>query len=295
MNRRYVMIALLLCANLLVAGKKKTVTLVPLNGTPVTIVVNEKEKEYYTLSPRNPVKLQVDGPGKLEVISRLKLSRDNADVQKYSVRVTEGKNTLKVQSTQTDKSDATFKLSQDVASKSRKFSLTIPDGSFTYEFFLDDTPAEAAVRFLLEPAKGRRNLVAIEPLSYDKIVTAKINENLIAYYVASRERGVQFRVVGPTRVEVNARLNYDQTMKGEQKYSLLVTEAGKQVAQKLLQTSKSVGLAYEDWKEVVPGKPNSVSITVPEGEHTYQITLGESIAQSVSLKFSIPKKDLDNE
>lgn len=277
-------------------GGTKSVVLVPLNGTKVPIQLKGNEKEYYLLRHNAPLKVQLEGPGKFTVISRLKLDATSAETEKYSLRVTEGKNTLKVQSTQTGKSDdAVFKSSGEIAGKSRKFSLLVPEGSATYEVFLDDTPKEAAVRFLMKPSKGKRKLVAIEPLSYDRVVTANIKENLVVYYVATREHAVQFRAVGPTKVQVSARLNYDQSMKGEQKYSLVIREGSRDAGVKSLVTTKSVDLAYEEWKEVVPGKTNSVSLDVPAGEHTFQITIGESIGRSVSLRFSIPKKDLGNE
>ena len=147
------------------------------------------------------------------------------------------------------------------------------------------------MRFQFEPEQGK-HLVAIEPLSYDRVATAVINENLTAYYVATAARPVQLRIVGPTRVSLANRLNYDVTMKGEQKYTLSVREGDALVKQWPLQTTKSTGLKYEDWKDVVPGKSIDLILQVPEGEHVYKVSLGESVAQSVSLKFSVPKSDL---
>ena len=282
-------------SNILHAGKHRSVTLVPQNGSPVTLIVSGKEKEYYSLTGKKPLRVQVDGPGKLVILSRLKLKKSVADMQTYTLVVMDGKTVVKKQSTQTDKSDVMIKGADDVAGKSRKFSLNVPEGSYTYDLSTENSTQDVAVKFLFQSVKGGGKLVSVEPLSYDKVVSAIIKENIVAYYVSTKEHPVQFRVVGPTKVQVGARLNYDDKMKGAQKYSLVMNEGKNVVLQRSLQTTKSTGLNYQEWKEVVPGKTNIISIKVPSGEHTYAISLGEGAGKSVSLRFSIPKSDLKNE
>jgi hypothetical protein len=84
-------------------------------------------------------------------------------------------------------------------------------------------------------------------------------------------------------------------MKGDQKYAVTLSEGGRQIVLKSLATTKSVGIEYQEWRDVVPGKVNAFFVDVPKGEHTYRVALTEGLAHSVSLKFSIPKKDLSNE
>jgi hypothetical protein len=282
---------------LCVAGSlygRGAVTIIPLNARPVKLVIGQNEKEYYLLSRQTPVKLQLDGPGKLTVMSRLMFGPKAAESQKYTLRLKDGQKTLKVHTTQTDKSDAGFKDSKEIPGKSRKFSLAIPEGSFTYEVYIEDTQLSAALRFSFQRAKETGKKVAIEPLSYDRVVTLQIAENLVAYYVSSKERSVQLRVVGPTRLEVSTRLNYDEKMKGAQKYTILIEENSRKIEQRSLQTTKSVGASYQEWKDVVPGKAKSLFLNVPSGEHKYDIALDETLAKSVSLRFSLPQKDLKN-
>ncbi|TLY32755.1 MAG: hypothetical protein E6K56_02480 [Ignavibacteria bacterium] len=228
-------------------------------------------------------------------MSRLKLPGGTSDVRKYTILIKEGKNTITAHSTQTDASEAVFRGSGDVPGKSRKFSLSVPEGSFMYELSLEDTPFDAAVKLTFQPTKGRSRLVAIEPLSYDRIVTVAIAENSVAYFVSTADRPVKFRVVGPTRVQISTRLNYDEKMKGAQKYSVVFTEGTRIFAQRPLQTTKAVGASYQEWKEVVPGKVNSFIVEVPAGQHTYGVSLSETTAKSVSLRFSVPQEDLQNE
>ena len=288
---RLVFIILLLTTglSLLQAGKPRSVTLAPQNGSPVTLIVNGIEKEYYSLTGSKTIQVQVDGPGKLIILSRLKLKKNVVDMQAYTLVVMNGKTVVRKQSTQTDKSDVTIKGSDDVAAKSRKFTINVAEGSFAYDLSIENANQDVALKFLFQPAKSERNLVSVEPLSYERVVSAMIKENIVAYYVSSKEQPVRFHVVGPTKVHVSARLNYDKKMTGSQKYSLLITEGDNIFVQRSLQTTKSVGLSYQEWKEVVPGKPNIISIMVPSGDHTYRVNLGEGAGKSISLRFSIPK------
>jgi len=277
------------------AGGRKTVRLVPTEGKAVTILIGEKEREYFLLGNTSPVRLQVDGPGKLTVTSRLKLRAGETGSHRYSVRTKEGKNTVKMHTTLTEKSSAVFMPSGEPSGKSRKFTLNVPEGSFTYEFFLEDTQGEAALRFSFRGSKRTGKRVTIEPLSYDRVVTVTVKEKLLAYYVSSAEHPVKLRVVGPTKVRVTTRLNFTDKMKGGQKFSVVVSEKGAAVLSRPLQTTKSVGLSYKEWKEVVPGKAMSFSFDVPGGEHVYSFGLDQTLAKAVSLRFFIPKDDLSNE
>jgi hypothetical protein len=277
------------------AGGRKSVRLIPDGGRPVNLRIEGAEKEYYLLSKGAPLNLQVEGPGKLTVYSRIRFQAPGGASEKYAVRVKDGKNTLKLHSTQTEKSEATFEPSGEAAGKSRKFTMKVPEGSFTYVFSLEETGQDVALRFTFEASKDTRKRTAIEPLTYDRIVTATIKEKLLAYYVSSAKRPTTLRVVGPTKVRVTVRLNYDDKMKGEQKFAVVVSEKGTRVATRALQTTKSVDVAYKEWKEVVPGKSQSFSFDVPDGEHVYSFGLDQSLAASVSLRFSIPQADVANE
>ena len=284
-------------ADPLSAGGRKSVRLIPAGASPVGLRMEgqEKEREYYLLRHDAPLTLQVEGPGKLTVVSRLKIPASAPGSARYSIRVKEGRNTLKVHSTQTEKSSATFAQSGEAAGKSRKLTMKVPEGSFTYAFSLEETDRDAALRFTFEASKDTRKRTAIEPLTYDRIVTAVVKEKLLAYFVSTSKRQASLRVVGPTKVRVTARLNYDEKMKGAQKFSVVVSEKGKAVLARPLQTTKSVGISYKEWKEVVPGKARSFSFDVPAGEHVYSIGLDQTLSHSVSLRFSIPEGDVANE
>jgi hypothetical protein len=277
------------------AAGRKTVTIIPENAKSVPVTIGGKARTYYLLGAGSPLRIEVDGPGKLTITSRLLVPAGSAGSEAYTLDIMEGTSVLKSQDTQSGASDATVSLQGFVPAKARKSTYKVGEGSSSYQIRLRKTTRDAVVRITFQPSKRSGAQTTLQPLSYDRVVTCLVKEKLIAYYVASEQRDVQLRVVGPTKVSVATRLSYDKTMKGNQKYAVIVREGTAQVVQKALSTTKSVGVEYKEWKEVVPGKVVSFDLSVPSGEHTYHVTLGQSQAHSVALKFSIPTKDLDNE
>ena len=248
------------------------------------------------MTKTNTITIEVDGPGKLKVLNRLAFTKQQTGSERFTVKVLEGSNEVKSFTTQTEKSEVMYKTGDLVSGKNRKFNINVPEGTHTYVFKMENPSAgEAALKFYYTPSKIKKKLVTIEALSYEKVVTAVVKEKLITYYVHSNEHNVKVRVVGPTRMKISSRLNYDAKMKAGQKYTVTMWEGEKKVLTKPLQTTKSVGVIFQELKDVVPGKAVSFYFDVPDGEHTYRFKLDETLAEAVGLKFSIPQQDLDNE
>lgn len=298
-NSLFFVVSILLVLTLLArfsAEAGKAIPIVPVKGKAVKIIVKGKERTYYSITARNPLHIEVDGPGKLVILSRVVFPSLSSVSERYSVIVREDGKELKIHATQSEKSTATLKSAGGNLGRGRKTNVKIPEGMHKYEVSVESTLGnEVLVRLSFIPAKGKKNLVSLEPLSYARVVTAVVKEKLIAYYVSSKEQPVQLRVVGPTRLKIATRLNYDSKMKGGQRYSVGVWENDKRLVSKALATTKSVGVEYKEWKDVSPGKPVSFYLAVPKGEHHYSFRLEAGTAMSVAVKFSIPKSDLDNE
>ncbi|MBI5019820.1 MAG: hypothetical protein HZB59_00085 [Ignavibacteriales bacterium] len=276
----------------------KTIPLSPVNGKETKLIINGKEKTYYLLSKDTPIKIKVGGPTKLEILTRLGLKSDNSSEGIYSIKVSEQNKVVKLYSTTTSKSDASFKNLNIIPGKSRKFSLDVPIGMHTYDLSLDSKDfSMAALKFSVNSKnkKNRSSEVDLQPLVYDKVVTAVIKEKLITYYTCSKQKSVQIRIVGPTKLQVVGRLNFDSAMKGLQTYSVSIWENDTRILMKPLTTTKSLGITYQDMLDVVPGKPDKINLDIPSGEHLYKIKLEETAAHSIAFKFSIPKKDMNNE
>lgn len=278
-----------------VAGQK-TSNLTPTGGTPVKVAVGGKEQTYYTVGSSGRLKVKVDGPGKLTVISRILLPSGSTQAQSYSIRVWEKGTVVCSQKTESDASGAVLKGAGTILGKLRKFHVDAPPGSHVYEVGIEDAgKTSAAVKLQFGRGKSKAKMANLQPVSYSRVATAVVKEKLLKYYVCAKDRGVQLRVIGPTRLKVTTRLNYDASMKGGQKFGLGVWEGDKRIKLKSFSTSKALAATYQDWKDVIPGKAVAFTLAVPSGEHYYYYKLEEGMARSVSLRFSIPQKDLKNE
>lgn len=274
----------------------KAVAVAPKGGTPVKVMVGKKEKLYHTFPSAGRLSLEVSGPGSLTVISRVTVSRGSAEPIPYTVVVREKGKTVVRRKSAARLSDATVKGSEMALGKMRKFLLRVPPGTHVYEVSLEEAGGKAAaMKFVFRPGKRPHKMVWLEARSYNRVATAVVKEKLHTCYVSTKDKGVQLRVIGPTRLRITTRLNYDPKMTGRQKFGIGVWEKDKRIVLKSLVASKSLGATYQDWKDVIPGKTATFSVTVPSGEHWYTFRLEEGVARSVSMRFSIPKKHLKNE
>jgi hypothetical protein len=286
---------LALVAHPLYAGKSSAIT--PSGGTAVKVKVGKNEVAYTSVGTSGRLRFTVKGPGRLTVMTRLLYPTKSKGPQRYAVVLREKGSVIKKQETQSDLSTkVTYVGSGIVPAKLRKFRFRVPSGTHTYEVALEKSGVPSvAVRLGFKPGKRPLKRVNLQAIASSRVATAVVREKLLTYYVSDRTKPAQLRVVGPTRLRISARLNFDASMKGRQKFAVGVWEGDKRIALKSLVTSKALAAVYQGWKEIVPGKAETFSVAVPSGEHRYTFKLEGTSARSVSLRFLIPQQDLKNE
>lgn len=288
---------LVFTASAFAAGSTRTgdILITPDGQKSVALSIAGKSVRYYRLPAAAELKMTVEGPGTLRVLSRLELAAGAQGPQNYALEITEGGKVLKLFAAQTQGSGGTVKATNAPAGKSRKVAVRLPKGRHELAFRLKGTSAPGVfLRVLFHPAGAAVGLTTITPLSYGRVVTAVVQESLISYFVATPDQEVKVRLVGPLTLRVDARLNFDPRMTGQQKYSITASENDRPLKSFNLLTTRSQDVVYKDWKEQVPGKKDTFSLDVPPGEHLLSFVLQKGIAQSVSLRFQIPAESLKN-
>ncbi len=297
--RRAVLAAasILVTASAFAAGTTRTgdIVITADGQRSVALSIAGKSVRYYRLPASGEIKMTVEGSGDLRVLSRLELTGGTLGTEGYSLEIAEGAKVLKLFTTKTNGSGGTVKATNAPAGKSRKVVVRLPKGRHELTFRLKGTSAPGVfLRVLFHPTGAAVGLTSITPLSYGRVVTAVVQESLISYFVATPDQEVKVRLVGPLTLRVDARLNFDPKMTGQQKYSITAAENGRPLKSFNLLTTRSQDVVYKDWKEQVPGKKDTFSLDVPAGEHLLSFVLQRGIAQSVSLRFQIPAESLKN-
>ena len=111
----------------------------------------------------------------------------------------------------------------------------------------------------------------------------------------SKTSTVVLDVVGPTNVKVNTRLLYDATMLGDQSYVVGVREGEAPECLYRIDAEPSQTVVMRDRGDVIPGALRHFVLEVPDGAHTYEFRLADTVAGGVAVKFYIPRGDLTNE
>jgi hypothetical protein len=284
-------------ASAFAAGASRTgdILITPEGQKSVALSIAGKSVRYYRLPAAAELNMTVEGSGDLRVLSRLELGGGARGLQGYTLELAEGGKVLKLFDAKTEGSDATVKATNAPAGKSIKVVVRLAPGRHELTFRLKGTSAPGVfLRVLFHPAGTAVGLTPITPLSYERVVTAVVQESLISYFVAGTDQQVKVRLVGPLTLQVDSRLNFDPKMTGDQKYAVAASLDERPLKAFDLLTTRSQDVVYKDWKEEVPGKRQTFSLDVPAGEHVLSFLLKGGAARSVSLRFEIPTESLKN-
>ncbi len=131
-------------------GKWQDITPLSYNAK-LELVENEKIINYFEATQQKPVILEITGPKKLKIITRLNLNADIKGEQIYSISVKEKDKTIKTVSYRTYPSETVHYNNRPgtLPSNPHTFFLNVRKGLHRYEFYIENW-AECGLRFLIE-------------------------------------------------------------------------------------------------------------------------------------------------
>ena len=271
--------------------------LAPVSGTVISLDIAGKQSSYYHLAAGQPLAFSVAGPGTASTIVRLALPESfDADSARYRVAVLEGTDTVRAVSTSTAPADAEWVGLKEGVTLLRKFSFTVPEGQHNYQFMFESGDASfAGLRLLLKRASPHAGDSPLYPVAMDRMLTLIYNEKRLDFHLATTAQPVKLRVIGPTRLRMVTRLVYGSTMKGTQKYALVMALDKNPLKPEEFSTTKAINSQFEEESDWVPGKSRTAYIVVPDGEHELTVTPQATDAPGVALRFTLPAEDVTNE
>ena len=99
--------------------------------------------------------------------------------------------------------------------------------------------------------------------------------------------------MGPTELQVNTRLDFDQKMKGSTHcYCVEVREGEATVGQASFEVSRSQVASYRNGLDIVPGVVKSLRVKLGEGVHMLEVWLTDTVAAGAGVKLYLPSKDV---
>lgn len=262
---------------------------------PVTVLVREKPRVYFRVTPSAPITVTIEGPARVRIVSRVELPQGSNAVTTYRLDATAGGHVIESLDTETTAADnVQLATGGPPLGKSRRMTFDVPAGSHRISLSLHGAPA-ALVRIQHATPKSDAPMVSLTPLHASRSVVLNEGQKLITYHTTRTGQPVSLRVVGPTTLELLTRLDYDVTMRGSQSYRMRVSEPGHPPKTFDFKTTKAVAAVYTNLPDRVPSKFSRVRISVPAGTHEYAVELVQPAAGSAEVHARIPAPSVGNE
>lgn len=295
--KNLLILSLLLWGTLLNAQSTKTKKfLKPINGKKVSVFISNKNSTYYALSSKEAVKLNIEGPGKLKIITRARFTPSQSEKIDYAInyKINDGKSSYFYTKGAMRSKNATFidgKLG--VPGQSYEFEITLERGMNNIEFKPKENSIPIIAKYIFTPISPKKQKwIAYSPLQPSQPVDVVSKETITTYNRFSLDKPLLVEINGPTQLRVLTRIENHYNMKGTINYRLQVRENGKVINTYQLSSKHSDIAVYKENNTLVPGKAREFIINVPKGNHKYEIIPLDKDKNTVLGRFLLPEKDV---
>jgi len=294
MYRRFVILSIVFVLSALMADASARKTVAPF-GRPRMVAFDNysgKAYTYYCLVKEQSMGFAIEGPADVDIRTRAGLLKPDITAD-YQVQVWEDEYLVVAEKFKSKKIDGEMNNSDLYPSAYRRVSFQAPAGVHNYRLWLvSDNIDTVFLRIYQSEVEGvTAPKVTMYPLEYFKRVHLYSKKNQTPYYLVNKSEGVKLKVTGPADLIIRTRANFTTDLDGRIGYTLAMMEDGQEINTLSATTSKSLTMAYQDYTGVVPSKPTEFVVNIPAGNHTYNFLLKESAAETVSIRFSLPKQE----
>jgi len=298
MNRKSLIYAFILLALAMAVSVSARQTVTPFGRPRVASFDNYKGKsfKYFCLVKGQSMGFAVEGLADIDIRTRAGLTQPNVTAD-YQIQVWEEEYLVVADKFRSKKIDAEMIGSDLHPAAYRKVNFEAPAGVHNYRLWLVSENVDTVfIRiYRSDPSGERPAKVSMFPMEYFKRVHLYSKKNQTPYYLVNKDSGVKLKIDGPTEMIVRTRANFTNAMEGRIGFTISIMEDDQEISTLSATTSKSLTMAYQDYTGVVPSKPTEFIIDVPAGSHTYNFLLKESVAETVSIRFSLPKQENEND
>lgn len=249
--------------------------------------VKEIKVDYFLLEEGRYAEFEAEGPAFLRIYTRLVYEGIEPGPATYKMILSRDEEEERIIRKETEPSPQSRYKGVPVG-KWRSIWVEVPPGKHRYQLFLLSAPSgKVAVRVV--PAHPPR-WTEVLPLDAPQEMKAVEDERVVTYYRVAPGAPLRVRVTGPVRLKIIARLNFSPEMGDEATFALSIREGGKEVRRESFSTYRSQVVRYENAPDLVPSRAESLYLQVPEGAHTYEVTLLGTFAPSAAVRVLKPEE-----
>jgi len=246
------------------------------------------KRRIYTIMRDDSLIYQVNGPARIELITRYPSPEKSKKSQSFSYQ-------LVVDNEEPIIINHRYKLHKSIRSVqhpshyytySGNYFINIKDGDHTLSML---TNAEQKYPVLLRVIKKRfktplGKVNDLQPMVFQANRTVEVSGKGISYYELIHGRPLQLNLDGPKTLRILSRLLFDSEMGTEESFRIRVKSGKKVLGTYYLSTERSSDSRVMDQPDKVPGKWRTCEVTIPAGKQVISVEIVEK-GRSILTRF----------
>ena len=259
-----------------------------IGGEEKEILKISDKRRMYTIMREDPLVYQVNGPARIELITRYPSPEKSKKSQPFSYQ-------LVVDNEEPIKINHRYKLQKSIRSVqhpshyytySGNYFINIKDGDHTLTMSANaDQKYPVLLRVIKKGFKtSLNNMHELQPMVFQTNRTVVVSGKDISYYDLNHGRPLQLEMEGPQILRILSRLLFESQMGELESYRIRVKSGRKVLGTYYMSTERSSDSTVEGQSDKVPGKWRTCEVTIPEGKHVISVELVEK-ERSVLTRF----------
>ena len=259
-----------------------------IGGEEKEILKIADKRRMYTIMREDPLIYQVNGPARIELITRYPSPEKSKKSQPFSYQ-------LVVDNEEPIKINHRYKLQKSIRSVqhpshyytySGNYFINIKDGDHTLTMSANvDQKYPVLLRVIKKGFKtSLNNMHELQPMVFQTNRTVVVSGKDISYYDLNHGRPLQLEMEGPQILRILSRLLFESQMGELESYRIRVKSGRKVLGTYYMSTERSSDSTVEGQSDKVPGKWRTCEVTIPEGKHVISVELVEK-ERSVLTRF----------
>lgn len=261
-------------------NKENKTVLKPTNHAGKVLIISNKKYLYYAFAKNKKMQLKVKGPGKIDVMLRMRL-KDSADISKnFSLQYIIDGSKSKIKKIPTRKASLKSKYkksSNGLPSKAYRFKISIPPGTHILDLKKLKTNEKVHSHFTFNslPEPIWKTYYPFEKLEEIAIKYIDKKGEIKKYYRISDKSPFKLKSLDTMSIKVVVKAELGNTVQSNTPLHLILKTNGKIKRTYKISGYKSRKTEYVSEGKLIPGKTNVFYLKIPKGVNNYEFLVAE--------------------